>query len=91
MLNQADLQRNGFADHVQAGGEGEIQHGPSPAGRGAAAPFEPAEVDPELAAQWHAFADLAPDTLGFQVWSRAVTTLLMICGAVPSPFGSYIQ
>jgi len=63
-----DLQRNGFADHVQAGGEGEIQHGPSPAGRGAAAPFEPAEVDPELAAHWHAFADLAPDTLGFQVW-----------------------
>jgi hypothetical protein len=63
-----DLQRNGFAEHVQGGGEGGIQQGPNPASRSASAPFEPAEVDPELAAKWHAFADLPKDTLGFQVW-----------------------
>lgn len=63
-----DLRRNGFAEHVQGGGEGEIQQGPGPAGRGASAPFEPAQLDPELAAKWHAFADLPEDTLGFQVW-----------------------
>src|SRR5664279_1956133 len=28
---------------------------------------------------------------GFHVWSKAVTTLSMICGAVPLSLGSYIQ
>ena len=63
-----DLQRNGFAEHVQGGGEGEIQQGPGPAGRSASAPFEPAQLDPELATKWYAFADLPENTLGFQVW-----------------------
>ena len=65
-----DLQRNGFAAHVQGEGEGEIQPGGGRAGRGvpSAAPFAPAEIDPELEATWLGFAELPPDTLGFQVW-----------------------
>ena len=63
-----DLQRNGFAAHLEVGGEGEIDAGTGRAGRGAAEPFEPAQLDPELAAVWHGFAELAPETLGFQVW-----------------------
>ena len=35
---------------------------------GPRAPFEPAQVDPELAARWTAFADLPPGTLGRSVW-----------------------
>ena len=49
-----DLQRNGFVEHVREADDDE------PAGRAAPtpAPFEPAQVDPELAARWTAFADL---------------------------------
>jgi hypothetical protein len=59
-----DLQRNGFVEHVR-----EADGTESP-GRPAAppAPFEPAQVDPELAARWTAFADLPPETLGRCVW-----------------------
>jgi len=68
-LAYKDLQRNGFAAHLQGGGEGEVSPGP---GRGsldpAAAPFAPAELDPELEATWRGFAGLPPDTLGFQAW-----------------------
>jgi hypothetical protein len=59
-----DLQRNGFVEHVrEADGE-------QPPGHGAQtpAPFEPAQVDPELAARWTAFADLPRETLGRGVW-----------------------
>jgi hypothetical protein len=62
-----DLQRNGFVEHVQAAGEGD-REGPSAADRSARAPFMSAEVDPELAARWIAFADLAEDSLGHSVW-----------------------
>jgi len=63
-----DLQRNGFAAHLQGDGEGEIQAGPGRAGRSASAPFEPAELDAELEATWLSFATLPPDTLGYSVW-----------------------
>ncbi|MFA5883763.1 MAG: hypothetical protein WDA60_07925 [Acidimicrobiia bacterium] len=62
-----DLQRNGFAEHLQGDGEGEIQQGPRPASRSASAPFEPAQLDPELAAKWDAFADLPSNALGYAV------------------------
>ncbi len=65
-----DLQRNGFAEHVREA-DGEQPAGrPARPGRGAQspAPFEPARVDPELAAHWTAYADLPPETLGRGVW-----------------------
>ena len=62
-----DLQRNGFVEHVQDSGEGALE-GRGPTGPGAAAPFVPAEVDPELAARWIAFADLPEESLGHAVW-----------------------
>ena len=59
-----DLQRSGFVEHVRE------PNGEEPSGRPARAPdpFEPAEVDPELAARWSAFADLPGETLGRCVW-----------------------
>jgi hypothetical protein len=51
-----DLQRSGFVEHVNA------TESTSPA------PFEPAAVDDELAAAWHAFETLPSDSLGRQVW-----------------------
>jgi len=56
-----DLQRSGFVEHVQEAGAGEP-------GRGAPAPFAPAEVDPELAARWSGFANLPEESLGHSVW-----------------------
>jgi hypothetical protein len=59
-----DLQRNGFVDHV---GEASDDDPPK---RNAPIPdaFQPAQVDPELAARWAAFADLPPESLGRGVW-----------------------
>ena len=59
-----DLQRNGFVDHVR-----EANDDDTPA-RDASTPvaFQPAEVDPQLAQRWTAFADLAPETLGHCAW-----------------------
>lgn len=54
-----DLQRSGFAEHVQAAAG---PHAVSRAPHGTA--FEPARVDPELEARWTAFAELPPGTLG---------------------------
>jgi hypothetical protein len=62
-----DLQRNGFVEHVQEADEDEPEGGRA-TGRGAPAPFAPAEVDPELAARWNAFEDLAEESLGRSVW-----------------------
>ena len=62
-----DLQRNGFVEHVQEAGEGEPA-GRGATGRGAAAPFVPAEVDPVLAARWIGFEDLPEESLGRSVW-----------------------
>ena len=57
-----DLQRSGFVEHVtDAGGEAR------PA-QGAPTPFEPARVDPALAARWAAFEDLPEGSLGRSVW-----------------------
>jgi len=69
-LAYKDLQRNGFAAHLQADGQGEIRPGPARPGNldVSAAPFAPAELDPALEASWRGFAELPPDTLGFQVW-----------------------
>jgi len=55
-----DLQRNGFVEHVREATDEEAR------GRSAAtpAPFEPARIDPELAARWTAFADLPGESLG---------------------------
>jgi hypothetical protein len=58
-----DLERNGFVEHVrEADGADESR------GRVARAPFEPAEVDDELAARWIAFEDLPSGSLGRSVW-----------------------
>ena len=62
-----DLQRNGFVDHVRDASDEE------PPGQGGAphvatAAFEPAQVDPELAARWSAFEELPSGTLGRAVW-----------------------
>ena len=62
-----DLQRNGFVDHVRDADEGEPRGRVAP-GRVAPDPFEPARVDPELAARWTAFADLPVESLGRAVW-----------------------
>ena len=59
-----DLQRSGFVQHVR---EVDPEAPPARAAR-PAAPFEPANVDPELAEQWAAFADLPVGTLGRSVW-----------------------
>jgi hypothetical protein len=59
-----DLQRNGFVDHVREANSEPPHERP---GR-TAAPFMPAEVDPELAARWAAFADLPVGSLGRGVW-----------------------
>ncbi len=59
-----DLQRSGFVEHVREATPEESR------GRAARqpAPFEPAQVDPELAARWTAFAELPVGTLGRCVW-----------------------
>jgi hypothetical protein len=57
-----DLQRSGFVEHVRDSADEER---PAPA---APAPFEPAQVDPELAARWSAFEQLPPGSLGRAVW-----------------------
>jgi hypothetical protein len=59
-----DLQRNGFVEHVREASD----EGPSGQAASAAEPFEPAQIDPELAARWQAFADLPAGTLGGSVW-----------------------
>jgi hypothetical protein len=61
-----DLARNGFAAHVQDAGDAGDQ--PNPPRRAAAAPFEPAQVDDELAARWHGYGELPEGTLGRAVW-----------------------
>jgi hypothetical protein len=53
-----DLQRNGFVEHVRDAGEEESRRSLAPA------PFEPAQLDPELEARWNAFDDFPPGTLG---------------------------
>jgi hypothetical protein len=59
-----DLQRSGFVEHVREANDEEAS------GRGARTshPFEPAQVDAELAARWSAFAELPEGTLGRCVW-----------------------
>jgi hypothetical protein len=59
-----DLQRNGFVEHVREASSEE------PTARAPVAPdaFEPAQVDPELAARWTAFAELPEGSLGRGVW-----------------------
>ncbi len=55
-----DLQRSGFVEHVR---EADGEAAPSRAAS-TPAPFEPAQIDPELAARWTAFAELPEETLG---------------------------
>ncbi|MFI5053227.1 MAG: hypothetical protein ACHQDE_02605 [Acidimicrobiia bacterium] len=62
-----DLQRNGFVEHVRDAGD-EGSPGQVTRTRGAPAPFEPAQEDPELTARWMAFEDLPAETLGRSVW-----------------------
>ena len=52
-----DLQHKGFLDHVREASGQRPSH-----------PFDPAQVDPDLAARWTAFADLPVGTLGRGVW-----------------------
>src|SRR5438445_1037297 len=58
-----DLQRNGFVEHVR-----ESEDEDASRGRAKAQPFEPAQVDPALAARWSAFEDLPAGSLGRSVW-----------------------
>jgi hypothetical protein len=61
-----DLERSGFVEHVkESGGEGS----PSPS---VGTSFEPACVDPELAARWAAFEALPEGSLGRSVWELYV-------------------
>jgi hypothetical protein len=53
-----DLQRNGFVEHVR---EADAEDS---AGTKAPVPFEPAQLEPELAARWDAFVELPDGTLG---------------------------
>jgi len=62
-----DLQRNGFVEHVREASGEEPSDKVAPRGS-AADPFEPAQVDPELAARWSAFEGLPPESLGRSVW-----------------------
>ena len=59
-----DLQRSGFVDHVRES-TGEEPKAPAQPTSDA---FQPAQVDPELAARWSAFAELPNGTLGRCVW-----------------------
>jgi len=59
-----DLQRNGFVEHVRES----VDTDPSEPVAETPDPFEPARVDPELAARWSSFADLPDGTLGRCVW-----------------------
>ncbi len=59
-----DLQRSGFVEHVREADGDQAPGRPAPSPD----PFEPAKVDPELAARWAAFAELPPETLGRCVW-----------------------
>jgi hypothetical protein len=63
-----DLRRNGFVDHLRgAGDDDELRAGTGP-GRSAPTPFEPPQVDPDLAARWRSFEDLPTGSLGRSVW-----------------------
>jgi hypothetical protein len=57
-----DLQRSGFVEHVRGA---DVEQ---PARVATPIPFEPAEIDAELAARWEAFAAMAAGTLGRSVW-----------------------
>ena len=57
-----DLQRSGFVEHVRDAQATEQDGLRSPVA------FEPSQIDDELADRWRAFAVLAPETLGRQVW-----------------------
>jgi hypothetical protein len=59
-----DLQRSGFVEHVRETAADDVPAGPAPAPD----PFEPAQLDLEVASQWAAFAELSPGTLGRCVW-----------------------
>jgi hypothetical protein len=59
-----DLQRSGFVEHVK-GADGEQAGKPRVSTPDA---FQPAEVDPELAARWGCYGELAPGSLGRGVW-----------------------
>ena len=63
-LAWTDLQRNGFVEHVREAGDDASRQRPAPMPD----PFEPAQIDAELAARWAAFADFPPETLGRCVW-----------------------
>jgi len=73
-----DLERSGFVEHVQDadGAVVERHH----AGSALQVP-----VDPELEARWQAFAELPPDTLGFQVWDMYDSRAFELPGSPGGP------
>ena len=62
-----DMQRNGFVEHVRESGADEVDDRAARR-QAASAAFAPAELDEALAAQWTAFEDFEPDSLGHAVW-----------------------
>jgi hypothetical protein len=62
-----DMQRNGFVEHVREAGGDEAEGGTTRA-RNTPAAFEPAQLDPALAAQWAEFEGFSSETLGRAVW-----------------------
>jgi hypothetical protein len=73
-----DLERSGFVEHVQ-NADGAVEE------RRHAGIDVPRPVDPELAARWEAFAELPPDTLGFQVWDMYDSRAFALPGAPGGP------
>jgi hypothetical protein len=73
-----DLERSGFVEHVQ-NADGQVVEQ-----RHAGTDLQP-PVDPELEARWLAFAELPPDTLGFQVWDMYDSRAFTLPGAPGGP------
>ena len=75
-----DLQRNGFVDHVREATGGDEAAKPLP---GAAQPFEPAKVDPELSDRWAALRGAARGHARSRGRGSCTTVAASRCPAVP--------
>jgi len=70
-----DLERSGFVEHVQSADSAQTP----------TSPIAPAALDPALEARWQAFAELAPDSLGFAVWDMYDSRAFALPGSPGGP------